>query len=158
MTARNRLSPATLLTSALLIPIAMFALVKFGDPLFDAMGSGGKVFALAVSVLGTGTAVVLTVLHWKRLDEPAREAHKWAWFWGGSIGFALGAIGASLVFAIPGLGVWLEQTASTAAQRSHGKFPATSFAVFFGIGAVAVVTLVCHVSAWLYWWSKRRAA
>ncbi len=39
---------------------------------------------LALGLLGA-------VSYWRRLDEAAREAHKFAWYWGGSVGVELPA-------------------------------------------------------------------
>jgi len=32
------------------------------------------------------TAMIASVLWWLSIDEAQREAHKWAWYWGGSTG------------------------------------------------------------------------
>lgn len=56
----------------------------------------GNAPSIGVVVLAAGLAVFLalhTYYWWRDLDEAAREAHKWAWWWGGNIGFIVGAAG-----------------------------------------------------------------
>src|SRR5690606_32033253 len=50
--------------------------------------------------------VPYVTLWWKQADEGVREAHKWAWFWGGGSGL-LGGIVLGVVNARLDLG-WLE--------------------------------------------------
>lgn len=81
-------------------------------------------------------------LYWRRLDEAAREAHKFAWYWGGSIG--LGIAGAAMVVV----------------QRSGLEFlppgmPAGEL-VAFGITLCMVAQVVCYGLVWAWWWLARR--
>ncbi|HAC00069.1 MAG TPA: hypothetical protein DCF67_00585 [Brevundimonas sp.] len=60
----------------------------------------GRAPSIGVFVLAAGLAVFLalhTLYWWRALDEAAREAHKWAWWWGGNLGFIVG--GAAVVIA-----------------------------------------------------------
>src|SRR5690606_14710418 len=60
--------------------------------LSDRPGSMG--FWATVTFTGVMMAAVLgvSVWWWRRLDEAAREAHKWAWYWGGSSGMLIGLV------------------------------------------------------------------
>lgn len=81
-------------------------------------------------------------LYWRRLDEAAREAHKFAWYWGGSIG--LGIAGAIMVIV----------------QRSGMEFLPTDMAagelVSLGITLCMVVQVLGYGVVWAWWWLARR--
>jgi hypothetical protein len=83
---------------------------------------------------------------WRLLDEVAREAHKTAWFWGGSLGLMIGMVG--FLFAIhidPGLirrGLW------------GGTSPEGYVAL--GILGVTATQLVGYTLYWAAWWLRRR--
>ncbi|MGX1744962.1 MULTISPECIES: hypothetical protein [unclassified Brevundimonas] len=60
----------------------------------------GRAPSIGVVILAAGLAVFLalhTLYWWRSLDEAAREAHKWAWWWGGNLGLVAG--GAAVVIA-----------------------------------------------------------
>ena len=50
---------------------------------------GPIVTALILFVM-FGLLIAGTIWWWIRADEAVREAHKWAWYWGGSIGMCVG--------------------------------------------------------------------
>jgi len=57
----------------------------FFSDAFDDRENPGLFMAMMVLV---ATAIILpaSIVWWRSLDELAREAHKSAWFWGGSFG------------------------------------------------------------------------
>src|SRR5690606_7138164 len=60
----------------------------------------GRAPSRAVVVLAAGLSLSTaphTADWWRGLDEAAKEAHKWAWWWGGTLGFVVG--GAAVVIA-----------------------------------------------------------
>lgn len=86
----------------------------------------------------------MSVAWMRRLDEAAQEAHKWAWFWGGSGGLSLAFV--SLAVA-PHFGWGLGPETYDEAPISPyyvGAFIAMSFAV------------AGYLLAWAVWWLKRR--
>lgn len=91
-----------------------------------------------------GAMIAGTVWWWRRADEAVREAHKWAWYWGGSIGMCVG-LGALLL---------------AGAYGGDQPVPATlSFGDVLLAGAMLVLApmLIGYGVAWFAWWlSKRR--
>lgn len=92
-------------------------------------------------------AVVLGVSFWwwRRLDEAAREAHKWAWYWGGSTGMLIG-----LVLMI----VLTTRPADIVIPAPLGETPAE----LVGAGMLAILgfQFVGYGLAWAWWWLGRR--
>ncbi|MGH7028735.1 hypothetical protein [Brevundimonas sp.] len=82
---------------------------------------------------------------WRRLDEAAREAHKWSWFWGGTCGMAVGAIGL-LTLSFRGaeiaLPAWVGET-------PHDLLVS-------GMTAILTFQLAGYLIAWAWWWLARR--
>ncbi|WP_337186554.1 hypothetical protein [Phenylobacterium sp.] len=80
--------------------------------------------------------------YWRSLDEAAREAQKWAWYWGGSIGMGVGAI--AIVFEPLGVAALLPAAASRADLLAYGA------------GVVMAAQLLGFLIAWAWWWGSRR--
>lgn len=103
---------------------------------------------LAVIVLGLGVVAVVmvtTLMWWRGADEAVREAHKWAWWWGGSTGLGVGMIlyfVADLNDAGSPLIDWLARVAG-------GEFQA-------GLISVIGFQLVGYIVSWATWWMKHR--
>ena len=110
---------------------------------------GGNAFSrlgiLAVLVIGLAAVLWVCFRWWARLDEAAREAHKWAWFWGGSAGAGVGFIATSFatrfgqIDGSPVLASWT---------------PAEAF--YNGAMALMACQLVGYGLAWAVWWLQRR--
>lgn len=119
-------------------------------------GIGGAVFAasddlgftVAPAVLASGALVativltVASVIYWRNLDEAAREAHKFAWFWGGS---------ASLALTLPILP--LLNTARLEAM--FGPHPPGDW-VIGGVLGLLGLQVAAYGLAWIGWWLVRR--
>lgn len=94
--------------------------------------------ALAATVLLNlvvmGGAVLIGIWWWRDIDEAAREAHKWAWWWGGSVGLAAGGV------------IYL-----TGVSRGFGSSD-------LGDGVVLMLgaQLLGYAIAWGVWWLQRR--
>jgi len=96
-------------------------------------------------LLGVAWSLLFAVLAWRRMDEAAREAHKNAWFWGGSFGLLLALLALiatfrmdphpALLVRFSGQPVWLMLDG----------------AVFAGGSACIGYALV-----WTIWWLRRR--
>lgn len=117
------------------------------------MGAGiGIVDSLEIQappvILSLGGIAVLALMswtmavYWRNVDEAAREAHKFAWFWGGSGG---------LMLILP-----IAPLISTALLESWFG-PHTAYEWALG-GVIAVLTLeiACYSLAWIGWWLVRR--
>lgn len=97
-----------------------------------------------------GVAVVVVVIMfaalawWRGADEAVREAHKWAWFWGGSCGMGV----ALLPFVIALWDPELVERWTTGIDAS-GLFLA-------GMAALIVPQMIGYGIAWAVWWLRRR--
>ena len=86
---------------------------------------------------------VILMRYWRGIDEAAREAQKWAWYWGGSIGMGVAAVGLAMnPFDVVGLLV-----PAGADRRSL---------LLHGAGVVMFGQLIGFHLAWAYWWWSRR--
>src|SRR5690606_26279113 len=107
----------------------------------------GRAPSIGVVVLAAGLAVFVA-LHslywWRGLDEAAKEAHKWAWWWGGNLGLVAGGAG---VVAATLMG----------ANPLPATVPPTD-AALVAAGALAVLAAqaVGYGAAWCVWWAARR--
>ncbi|MCA3718467.1 MAG: hypothetical protein IM674_09460 [Brevundimonas sp.] len=95
----------------------------------------GGAFALAMAV-----CFWVCIGWWRSLDEAAREAHKWAWWWGSTAGLAIGSVALyTLVYSAP--------EALTASPKDL---------LLGGAGFVVLVQTLGYAVAWAFWWLKRR--
>lgn len=107
----------------------------------------------AAKTLGVGAATlavvtVAVIVWWRSLDELAQEAHKSAWYWGGSFG---------LLLPIPVLIVAAELNRRGIVEIGS---PAAGEAGLTGMWLGFVVTaggaILGYAVAWtMFWWQKR---
>lgn len=102
----------------------------------------------AFTVLIMAGALVSSVAWMRSIDEAAREAHKSAWFWGGSGGMALGGVLVCLATlpqaaSIP-IPSWLDGRTDPAAHAATGAF------------GMMLLMLIGYTVAWAWWWLRRR--
>lgn len=88
----------------------------------------------------------LAWIWWSKVDEAVKEAHKWAWFWGGSIGMTLGIFLATANIFTDGRLV--------AGVLAAGGFEAYAFEA--GLIGVVSLTAYGYMAAWAFWWWKHR--
>lgn len=86
--------------------------------------------------------IVASVIYWRNIDEAAREAHKFAWFWGGS---------GSILLAAP-LAMLVGDARLTALAGRHS--PSEWFAI--GVFSLLVFQLTAYVLVWVVWWLRQR--
>lgn len=102
--------------------------------------------AIAVALM-VGSLAVGAV--WMRsIDEAAREAHKAAWYWGGSGGMAVGGV-LAIMAALPAAARW--NLPSILSDR-------TDPAAYAATGAFGLMTLMIigYGIVWAWWWLARR--
>jgi hypothetical protein len=105
-------------------------------------------------VVGAFAALTMLISLWvglrwmSSIDEAAQEAHKWAWFWGGSSGMAVGGVlvimaslPQSAMIQIP---AWYSDRTDPAAYAATGAF------------AMLTLMLIGYTVAWAWWWLGRR--
>ncbi|HYF22348.1 MAG TPA: hypothetical protein VD929_03015 [Caulobacteraceae bacterium] len=137
---RRRLSPAALLGLAVGVAAVGGAVGALTDDADGLLRGAGSVMALA-SAAG---AIWLTLLHWRRLDEAAREAHKAAWYWGGSAGLAVAGVVTGVFLARP----------ETPMPWRLGDGDAGLVAT--GLLLCAAAQMIGYLVAWAWWWLVRR--
>ena len=109
----------------------------------------GQAPSVGVVVLAAGLAVFLalhTLYWWRALDEAAKEAHKWAWWWGGNLGLVVGGAG---VVAATLMGVDVNMLPAFV-PHSDAALVAT------GVLGVFAAQAVGYGLAWCGWWMARR--
>lgn len=100
-------------------------------------------------IIGAMVTALVVALVWMRfIDEAAREAHKFAWYWGGLSGLATGG-----VFVILAT---LPQAASFDAQSLFGVRNDPAAYMALGATLLAAVMTAGYLLAWSAWWMKRR--
>ncbi len=101
--------------------------------------AGALIVAAAVAVSMT-VGMWVTLRWWRGLDEAAQEAHKWAWWWGATLGLA----GSAIV-----LFTWTSVFESTLTAGPKDLF-------LSGALVVVLCQTVGYGLAWAAWWLKRR--
>ena len=115
----------------------------------DAADLSRESFALlhsAVMLVAMVGAIWVCLYWWRRTDEAAKEAHKWAFFWGATVGVAA-------------LGVLLPQLLvgdNAARLASRFGYEGDTELVMFGLLLALVFQTVGYVVAWAVWWLRRR--
>ena len=104
-----------------------------------------SLLAAVVFLVALPVAVWMTLLWWRRLDEAAREAHKWAWYWGATVGVLL---------VLPVM--FLPDRVGAVALAHRLGFVEPAELVHFGISAVLILQVAGYGVAWAAWWLKRR--
>lgn len=130
-----------------LLPIVLFAAGV-------AVVMGGKALGVARDPIGAGvlsavafaSATPFVLLWWRRLDEAAKEAHKFAWYWGGSAGIIAVAIAFNVLMA-PGSHI-------VTADFLGADQPKDLLAM--GMTAVLAAQVIGYTIAWIGWWAARR--
>jgi len=90
--------------------------------------------------LAMGAGLWASLKWWRGLDEAAQEAHKWAWWWGSTVGLAVAGVALMTVF--------------------YGMGPQGEASVKVTLGVGAAVVALCQFAgygvAWALWWLRRR--
>ena len=120
----------------------------------EAKGQDINTSSAALWAVGVFAALTMLIslgvgLKWmSSIDEAAQEAHKWAWFWGGSGGMAVGGvlvIMASLPqAAVINIPAWYSDRTDPAAYAATGAF------------AMLTLMIIGYGVAWAWWWLGRR--
>lgn len=120
----------------------------------DMTEAGGLSFGPGLMAIVVLAGILMIATFWlgarwmKSIDEAAQEAHKWSWYWGGSVGLAAGMV-LTFVGSLPmGANLHIESV-------FDGR---TDPAAYMATGAVAIVALMMigYLLAWALWWFQRR--
>ncbi|MCR5878698.1 hypothetical protein [Phenylobacterium sp. J367] len=88
-------------------------------------------------------ALVVSVACWRALDEVARDAHKTAWYWGGSFGML-----AAFIAFVAAKKLGLEPLLVA------GRGPLDL--IELGLIGVIIAQLIGYLVVWAGWWFVRR--
>ncbi len=99
---------------------------------------------LAAVVVG-GLTMLWSRRWWSRVDEAVREAHKTAWYWGGSVGM-VPVMGLAATLLFDRSGVSLERFAWV---------PGDGGLILTGIAVTLLLQLVGYGLFWAGWWLSR---
>lgn len=110
----------------------------------DQPGPLGMAVTAALMAVAMAVSLGVCIWWWRGIDEAAREAHKWAWWWGGSAGMALGAI-LMLTLSLRDEDVFRMEADASAADLVAG-----------GMFAVLLFQLAGYTIAWAAWWLRHR--
>ena len=102
----------------------------------------GPILSAVILFVLFGVLIAATVWWWVRADEAVREAHKWAWYWGGSIGMCVGMGALLLAYAYGG-------EAPAPAGVGYGAM------LFAGAALVLAPMLIGYGVAWFAWWISK---
>ncbi|WAC46751.1 hypothetical protein OVA03_08455 [Asticcacaulis sp. SL142] len=91
-------------------------------------------------------ALAFSIVWWRSSDEAVREAHKWAWYWGGSCGLLV-------VMPIYFLSV---ATGGDFGESFMAYFNAQGSGFEFGIMTGLIPPIIGYVIAWGIWWLRHR--
>jgi hypothetical protein len=101
---------------------------------------------LSLIVAALVMAAVIIFIWWRNIDEAAREAHKWSWYWGGSAGLCIVLV----LFLLVNL---------TGGQFGHDIIAAWGLAgreLEAGMAAGVLPPAIGYTLAWGVWWVRRR--
>ena len=114
-----------------------------GVGLDKAMIWGIGIFAVIVMA----GAILVGTLWMRSIDEAAREAHKAAWYWGGSGGMAAGGVLMILSF--------LPQAANISIPSFlSGRTDPAAYAVTGAVGMMSIM-MIGYLIVWAWWWIVR---
>ena len=140
--SRSSSTRAVLILLAVMAPVLAAPFVLRASGLHPPLAVRGLIALVLVT-----PAFVAVCNYWRNIDEAAREAQKWAWFWGGSIGMALGVLAIAIGFVRP---EWFDMVALLPehATALHG--------MFYGAMAMVAAQMLGFLLAWAWWWARRR--
>jgi len=128
--------------------------ILIGCALFGALLGAGSIalqkLEIAVSrpVLFVTLLIILAavfainIVYWRNIDEAAREAHKFAWLWGGTGGILLTLPVIALISS--------ERLVAVMGERSPGAW------VLFGMSTLLAAQAIGYGLVWAGWWLRQR--
>lgn len=107
----------------------------------------GELAVTGIYAVGMMAGAMWIGAAWMRsIDEAAREAHKAAWYWGGSGGMCVGGV----LLILASQGPWRDVLAG---EFTGGGEPLD----YMIVGAVMMIApmLIGYTVVWLWWWLAR---
>jgi hypothetical protein len=125
--------------------LAMFAGAALSGFLVRWMGPMPTWAVMAYTAVLIAVAFWIAMYCWGLLDEAQKEAHKWAWYWGGSLGLLVGLVALTVA-------LWIDPHIVEAIKPNASP----KRLVELGYGAAAGATLIGYGVAWAAWWRTKR--
>lgn len=100
----------------------------------------GLLFVASLMVIAA--MFVASIVYWRNIDEAAREAHKFAWFWGGAGGLLVILPMAALATS--------DRLVAVFGQREPSEW------AIFGVVSLLTVQLAGYGLVWAGWWLRQR--
>ena len=141
----RRNSAALIFLKVLLLALGIGALIGFSlDLLAPLAGVLGLIFYAGMIMAGMAVGLAASIWWWRNLDEAAQEAHKWAWFWGGSAGLAFCLSLLLAAFVRPDdVNLALQDVPAVRLVMASAAVMLVSQTLGYGV-------------AWAVWWLRRR--
>jgi hypothetical protein len=111
-------------------------------------------------LLAIAWTIVFAFVSWRQLDDPSREAYKFASFWGAGSGLGLGGLILFVFIAFPGatgdlIQGWIDGYIASLSPNSDAWTPGP-VGYFLGIASMVVVQTALFLLVWLGWWGRQR--
>ena len=141
--------PAWVYSAIAAIPVLILVsadfLFRFSSPLDELSRLGLIITALVWTAL-------FAFIGWGRLDESGREAHKFAWLFGGGFGLVAALLGVMAVHYLPGGGDFVDGMIRSWAS----KWPGGQGGFVVGVLAAAIAQVIGYALVWAAWWTAKR--
>lgn len=122
--------------------VAVVMLIRPETGKFEVMSLAG----LAAGVLIMGAGMAYSIRWWRGVDEAVRQAHSWAWYWGGSTGMLF--VGTYYIMSV--------FTDGEVSRRLVEMLGAAGREVELGVGIAMVPLLIGYGAGWVVWWLRHR--
>ncbi len=130
----------SMLATMLVAGVAGAAIAILGDQ----PGAVGVGVTVAIITAAMMIGFALCLWWWRGIDEAAREAHKWAWWWGGTGGIGVGGVVLITLDVVSD-----DATASLFGTDTNDLFGA-------GMLSVLIFQVLGYGIAWAAWWLRHR--
>ncbi len=141
--------PAGVYAAIAAIPVLILVLAdfafSFSSPLDDVSRLGLIITALV-------WATIFAFIGWRRLDESGREAHKFAWFYGGGFGLVAALFAVIAAYYVPAGGDLVDGLIG----RWASKWPPGQGGFALGVLLAAIAQVVGYAIVWSGWWLAKR--
>ncbi len=134
---------AYLITMCVLGGVGAFLLLRGMANLRQVLGG-----YLIILVIVLAISFPMCISWWKQIDEAAREAHKTAWFWGGSIGMFVSIL-------IAALNLFFDGAILNGIGKVYNIHNINDYGFEFGLINVMTFMGLGYMIHWGLWWKGR---
>ena len=138
----SRIAPWRWLVALFILALGLGGVLGIASSMSRGAGFGLLALMGAVVIGLMALGVWLSAMYWRRIDEAAREGHKWAWFWGGNL---------SMMALLVGYVFLVERPEVTPPLWPGFEATPSGYVVTGGL-VVVIALLLGYGLAWSYWW------